>query len=88
MTSSNLTFDGGQVKVRPNKAKFSNQYFYINANVSCSEFPQDSKYGISFLLRCVELQKSQVKKDVIIFLYILQMDFSNETFIWFVATVF
>ena len=31
MTSSNLSFDGGQIKVRSNKVKFSNRYFYIKA---------------------------------------------------------
>ena len=31
ITSSNLTFDGGQVKVRSNEVEFSNQYFYIKS---------------------------------------------------------
>ena len=33
MASSNLTFDGGQFKVRSNTVNFSNKYFYIKAHV-------------------------------------------------------
>ena len=62
MTSCNLTFDGGRVKDRSNKVKFSNQYFTQKTHISCSEFPQDSKYAISFLLRCVERRKTASQK--------------------------
>ena len=48
-----------QVKVRSN--------FHINileqkAHVSCLEFPQDSKYDITFPLRCGELWKIASQK--------------------------
>ena len=48
MASSNLTFDGGQDKLRSNNVKFSNKYFCIKANVSDSAFPQDFKSAVSF----------------------------------------
>ena len=70
MTSPNLIFDGGQVKVRTKRSSFQINIFYIKAHVYCSEFPQDSKYAFTFLLRRGELWKSQVKNNVIIFFYI------------------
>ena len=73
MTSSKWTFDG-QVNVRKNKVKFPNQYFGIKSTRSVSEFPQDSKYFISFLIRCVELPKALVKNGVMFFpLYIFPL---------------
>ena len=54
ITSSNLTFDGGQVKARSN---FQINIFIRKTHVACSELPEDSKYVICFPVRCVELSK-------------------------------
>ena len=57
-----LTFDWSQVKVRSSKAKFSNQYFYIEVRVSYSQFPQEAKYIIRFLLECMVRPNIEGKK--------------------------
>ena len=75
LTSSNLNFDGGQVKVRSNKVTFSNQYFlqkkYIFLALNFLKFPHDSRYVISFLLQSVELRKVASQKMTSVFRYIL-----------------
>ena len=68
MTSSKMTFDGGEVEVRSKDAKFPKQYLAHKAHVSDSEFPHDSEYVVRFLLRCVELPNIASQKiDVILF---------------------
>ena len=68
MTSSKMTFDGGQVKVRSKDVKFPNQYLAHKTHVSDSEFPQDSKYVVRFLLWFVELPYIASQKiDAILF---------------------
>ena len=62
MTSSHLTFGGGQVKIRSNRVKFSNQYVYIKSKDSYPQGPQDFKYSVSFRLRCVELPEISIQK--------------------------
>ena len=72
MTSSKFTFDGGQVKVRSKKVKFSNQNFCIKTRVSEQKFLHDFKHAVSCLLRCVELPNiaSQEIDVILVSLYI------------------
>ena len=62
MTSSSLTFDGDQVKVRSNNVKFWNQYVRTFRG---SEFSQDSEYVICFLW--LMISKIAMKKYVMPF---------------------
>ena len=52
------------------------------------QFTKDSKYAISFLLRCVELQKIASQKMTSFFPNILKITFSNGGFVWFVAIAY
>ena len=93
MTSTNLTFDSGQVKVRSRSGQgqviLSNQCFFTQkAHVSCSEFPQDSKYVISFLVRCVEPPEIASKKWRHQFLAIYGKCPFHRNLVLFVAIVF
>ena len=68
MTSSKITFYGGQAMVRSQKLKFSNKYFCIKAQVSDSKVSHDSKYVISFFTMCRTPKYCKSKIDVILFL--------------------
>ena len=73
MTSPNVTFDAGQVKVGSN---FEINIFAQKAHVSSSEFSQDSKYAISLLVRCGKRRKiASQKMESSIFRCILQIPF-------------
>ena len=77
MASLSLTFGcrAGQGKVKA-RSNIQINIFTQKAHVSCSDFPQDSKYVISFLVRCGELQKIASKKMVSsVSRYILQIPF-------------
>ena len=62
MTSFRLTVRGGQVHVRPNKVKFSNQYFCIRRTCFWLRISSGFQICIVFFCDAYSCQRLQVKK--------------------------
>ena len=93
MTSLNLTFDAGQVKVRSRSGQIFESMFLHKKRMSLPQnflrIPSMLLVFFFFLVRFVELRKIASKKMASsISRYILQIPFSYGTFVLFVVIVF
>ena len=87
VTQSDFWFRSGQGQVKV-VSNFSNQYFYTKSTCFLWEFRQDSKYVISFLVRCVDFGKSQVKNCFFNFSLYITNTFFIRKLVLFVVNVF
>ena len=90
MTSLNLTFDAGQVKVRSRSGQIFKSIFLHKKHMFLAQnFLRIPSMLDFFLVRFVELRKIASKKMASsISRYILQIPFSYGTFVLFVVIVF